>query len=96
MLQWKWMVKQQSEKRKILIALGIVVGVVVLCAVLYSLSNVIGVRPSISLKPGTKFVAGGNGTASNPYEVEWNVDFSTFFLYNDGGDSNDYPKWERV
>ena len=29
-----------------------------------------GVRPSISLKPGTKFVAGTDGTASNPYEVE--------------------------
>ena len=29
-----------------------------------------GVRPSISLKPGTKFIEGGDGTASNPYEVE--------------------------
>ena len=29
-----------------------------------------GVRPSISLKPGTKFVAGTDGTASNPFEVQ--------------------------
>ena len=28
-----------------------------------------GVRPSISLKPGTKFITGGDGTAANPYEV---------------------------
>ena len=29
-----------------------------------------GVRPSISLKPGTTFISGGDGTASNPYEVD--------------------------
>ena len=34
--------------------------------------DTIGVRPSISLKPGTKFVAGTDGTASNPYEVDMN------------------------
>ena len=29
-----------------------------------------GVRPSISLRPGTTFKTGGDGSASNPYEVE--------------------------
>ncbi len=29
-----------------------------------------GVRPAISLKPGTIFISGGDGTAANPYEVE--------------------------
>ena len=29
-----------------------------------------GARPSISLKPGIKFVTGGDGSASNPYEVD--------------------------
>ena len=29
-----------------------------------------GARPSISLKPGTEFKEGTDGTASNPYEVE--------------------------
>ena len=31
-----------------------------------------GVRPAVSLKPGTKFKAGGDGSASNPYEVDMN------------------------
>ena len=30
----------------------------------------LGVRPSISLKPGTTFKTGGDGSASNPFEVE--------------------------
>ncbi|MBR1748999.1 MAG: hypothetical protein IJ743_04290, partial [Bacilli bacterium] len=38
----------------------------------YSSSMGIGVRPSISLKPGTEFVTGGDGSASNPYEVDMN------------------------
>ena len=32
--------------------------------------NDLQARPAISLKPGTKFIAGGDGSASNPYEVE--------------------------
>ena len=35
----------------------------------YLTDRIKGVRPSISLKPGTKFVEGTDGTASNPYEV---------------------------
>ncbi len=35
-----------------------------------NISENYGVRPVISLKPGTKFVTGGDGTAANPYEVE--------------------------
>ena len=35
-----------------------------------SVGDVGGVRPSISLKPGTKFITGGDGTASNLYEVD--------------------------
>ena len=34
------------------------------------MNNAHGIRPSISLKKGTKLKAGGDGTASNPYEVE--------------------------
>lgn len=33
-------------------------------------STSIGVRPSVSLKPGTKFLSGGDGTTSNPYVVK--------------------------
>ena len=33
-------------------------------------SPVYGVRPSLSLRPGTTFKSGGDGSASNPYEVE--------------------------
>ena len=29
-----------------------------------------GVRPAVSLKPGTKFLSGGDGTSTNPYVVE--------------------------
>ncbi len=29
-----------------------------------------GVRPAVSLKPGTKFSSGGDGTSTNPYVVE--------------------------
>ena len=29
-----------------------------------------GVRPAVSLKPGTKFASGGDGTPTNPYVVE--------------------------
>ena len=29
-----------------------------------------GARPAVSLRPGTNFKAGGDGTASNPFEVE--------------------------
>ena len=29
-----------------------------------------GIRPVIALKPSTKFISGGDGTASNPYEVD--------------------------
>ena len=29
-----------------------------------------GVRPTVSLKPGTKFSSGGDGTSTNPYVVE--------------------------
>ena len=36
----------------------------------YGVENSYGIRPSISLKPGTKFIAGGDGSATNPYEVE--------------------------
>ena len=39
---------------------------------IYSNEGFIGVRPTISLKPGTKFISGGDGTASNPYEVDMN------------------------
>ena len=33
-------------------------------------NNAYGVRPSISLRLGTKFISGGDGSASNPYEVD--------------------------
>ena len=33
-------------------------------------NNTNGVRVALSLKPGTKFIEGGDGTASNPYEVD--------------------------
>ena len=33
-------------------------------------SNAIGVRPAVSLKPGTKFASGGTGISTNPYVVE--------------------------
>ena len=32
--------------------------------------NMVGARPAVSLLPGTNFKAGGDGTASNPFEVE--------------------------
>ena len=32
--------------------------------------NSAGVRPAVSLKPGTKFMIGGDGTANNPYIVK--------------------------
>ena len=35
-----------------------------------TMTTSLGVRPSISLKPGTKFVAAGDGTSSNPYVVD--------------------------
>ena len=35
-----------------------------------TVDNTDGVRPSISLKPGTTFKTGGDGSASNPFEVE--------------------------
>ena len=39
----------------------------------YNVSNSFGARPSISLKPGTTFKSGGDGSASNPYEVDMDV-----------------------
>ncbi|MBR1748567.1 MAG: hypothetical protein IJ743_02080 [Bacilli bacterium] len=36
----------------------------------FEMNNRLGIRPVISLKPGTQFVEGTTGTASNPYEVE--------------------------
>ena len=36
----------------------------------YSVGYARGARPAVSLLPGTNFKAGGDGTASNPYEVE--------------------------
>ena len=36
----------------------------------YNVSNDRGVRPAVSLKPGTKFSSGGDGTSTNPYVVE--------------------------
>ena len=38
----------------------------------YVVSDTYGARPSLSLKPGTTFKSGGDGTASNPYEVDMN------------------------
>ena len=38
----------------------------------YSVYKVYGARPVVSLLPGTNFKAGGDGTASNPYEVDMN------------------------
>ena len=35
-----------------------------------AVSGVVGVRPSVSLKPGTTIKMGGTGTASNPYVVK--------------------------
>ena len=35
-----------------------------------SVFNAFGVRPAVSLKPGTKFASGGDGTPTNPYVVE--------------------------
>ena len=29
-----------------------------------------GTRPAVSLRPGTKFISGGDGSAGNPYEVD--------------------------
>ncbi|MBR1817355.1 MAG: hypothetical protein IJ772_00745, partial [Bacilli bacterium] len=31
-----------------------------------------GVRPAVSIQPGTNFVSGTDGSASNPYEVDMN------------------------
>ena len=31
-----------------------------------------GVRPSVSLAPGTKYIAGGDGSMENPYVVNTN------------------------
>ncbi len=36
----------------------------------YSVNNALGVRPAVSLKPGTKFAEGGTGISTNPYVVE--------------------------
>ena len=36
----------------------------------YSVNSACGVRPAVSLKPGTKFSSGGDGTSTNPYVVE--------------------------
>ena len=36
----------------------------------YNVGNARGVRPAVSLKPGTKFLSGGDGTSTNPYVVE--------------------------
>ncbi len=36
----------------------------------YYVDNFCGARPALSLKPGTKFISGGDGSASNPYEVD--------------------------
>ena len=35
-----------------------------------SVNGAYGVRPAVSLKPGTKFSSGGDGTSTNPYVVE--------------------------
>ena len=35
-------------------------------------SSTYGARPAVSLRPGTTFVTGGDGSASNPYEVDMN------------------------
>lgn len=48
------MAKQQSEKRKILIALGIVAGMVVLCVILFFLANVIVVDDCGGVPPGCR------------------------------------------
>ena len=37
---------------------------------IYAVNNARGVRPAVSLKPGTKFASGGDGTPTNPYVVE--------------------------
>ena len=36
----------------------------------YYVTNAFGVRPAVSLKPGTKFASGGTGISTNPYVVE--------------------------
>ena len=36
----------------------------------FSVNETVGARPSISLKPNTTFKSGGDGSASNPFEVE--------------------------
>ena len=36
----------------------------------YYVGNANGVRPSISLRPGTTFKSGGDGSVGNPYEVD--------------------------
>ena len=39
----------------------------------YFVSVTSGARPAVSLRPGTKFKSGTDGTASNPYEVNMDV-----------------------